>query len=104
MEITLQDLKSLVHGDTSDDGGFGIGEKVFIRTVTHYYVGLVEAVTATTVMLSNASWVADTGRFNGMLTTGEINELEPFVFPVHVARGAIVDHTSWPHDLPREQK
>jgi hypothetical protein len=108
MELSLSDLKSLITTDdpatVADDGGFSFGQKVFIRTVTNYYLGVVHRVTPTTVVLSSASWVADTGRFSDMLKTGVINEVEPYVDKVHVSRGAIVDHTPWQHSLPTEQK
>lgn len=81
-----------------------VGNTVFIRTVTHYYVGNIELLDATEVVLSGASWVADTGRFNNALKTGQLGEIEPFVDLVSVSRGALIDATSWPHQLPTEVK
>ncbi len=105
MELSLQDLKQLIANDApDDDGGFVMGEKVFIRTVTHYHLGKIVDVTPSFVVLTDASWIADTGRFSEMLANGTINELEPYSDNAHVSRGAIIDHTPWRHSLPRERK
>ncbi len=111
MKLSLQDLRELISprqepcvSETPDDGGFIISTKVFIRTVTHYYLGEVVGITPTTIWLTDASWVADTGLFSKMLADGTIDELEPFRDPVHVSRGAIIDHTIWQHPLPKERK
>ena len=79
-------------------------DKVFIRTVTHYYVGRVGAINKLFVTLKDASWVADTGRWHQALKDGTLNEIEPFVDPVSIAIGSIVDATKWRHDLPSQQK
>jgi hypothetical protein len=81
-----------------------VGNTVFVRTVTHYYVGTIEFLDATEIVLSGASWVADTGRFNNALKTGQLGEIEPFIDLVSVSRGALVDATSWTHALPVEVK
>jgi hypothetical protein len=82
------------------------GQKVFIRTVTHYYTGKVLEVSDKWIKLADAAWVADTGRFAGALESGELNEVEvyPEGVPVYVAIGAIVDLCPWKHELPRKTK
>jgi hypothetical protein len=80
----------------------GLG--VFIRTVTMYYTGRIVAVSPDMVQLHDAAWVSDTGRFHDALTTGELNEVEPFPHSVYINRGAIIDVTRWVHELPRTQK
>lgn len=77
-----------------------IGRNVFIRTVTLYYVGELTDVDSDWLCLSEASWVADTGRFSTALETGELNEVERFPNDVLVSRGAIIDLTEWPHRNP----
>ena len=108
MELSLTDIRELLIGNTLaeplDDGGFVLGEKVFIRTVTNYFLGLVQQVTATSVTLLNASWVADTGLFSEALEKGTLNEVEPYVDDVVISRTAIIDHTAWRHSLPKERK
>ena len=80
------------------------GNNVLIRTVTFFHVGRVESVTDSEILLSQASWVADTGRFHTALRTGALNEIEPFVGPVSINRGVVVDVADWTHLLPTEQK
>ena len=107
MELSMNELRTLIAGNESrlpDDGGFTVGKNVFIRTVTHYYIGLVKEVRDTYVVLAGASWIADTGRYHDMLRDGTIAEVEPYINDVVVSRGAIVDHTRWNHDLPETQK
>lgn len=82
------------------------GANVFIRTVTHYYTGHVDSVTDSDIVLSDAAWIADTGRFADALESGKFGEVEPYpkgVLAV-VSRGAILDWSTWAHDLPRKQK
>ena len=80
------------------------GDVVFIRTVTNYCVGRIIQIDEQFVILENASWIADTGRWHQALKDGVLNEVEPFVDPVEVAIGAIVDVTKWRHALPTQQK
>ncbi len=80
------------------------GNKVFIRTVTNYYTGEVIDITADEVLLKDAAWVADTGRFSQALKTGVLNEVEPFTGVISVNRGAIVDVSTWEHALPTAVK
>lgn len=81
-----------------------VGRPVFIRTVTHYYTGRIVEASSELIVLEDAAWVADTGRFSEALSTGTLREVEPFPHPVAVSRGALVDVTDWPHPLPREVK
>jgi hypothetical protein len=81
-----------------------VGCKVFIRTVTMHYTGRIVALTESVIVLADAAWIADSGRFHDALRTGKLSEVEPFLNSVYVARGALVDVTMWDHDLPRTQK
>lgn len=83
---------------------FEVGEAYLIRTVTMYYTGRVKSITDYDIVLSDAAWIADTGRFHDALTSGELSEVEPFVDDVIVSRGSIVDATKWNHKLPMVQK
>lgn len=80
--------------------------KLFIRTVTNYYVGELVSMDAKYIVLTNAAWVADTGRFAGFLQTGDASEVEPYPdgMLVHINVGSIVDFIDWPHGLLRNQK
>lgn len=81
------------------------GKNVLIRTVTNFYTGNVAAVDDRWITLTDAAWIADTGRFSGALATGTLDEVEPYPDgEVFVAVGAVVDVCDWAHDLPREQR
>ena len=81
-----------------------VGKAVIIRTVTHYFTGRIKAINTHEVILNDAAWVADTGRWHNALKDGILNEIEPFVGLVSINRNAIVDVTEWKHALPRQQK
>ena len=71
-------------------------------------VGKLELVGEHELVLSSASWIADTGRFGQMLIDGvdkmESSEIEPFIDDVIVGRGAIIDATVYRHKLPKKAK
>ena len=71
-----------------------IGRKYFIRTVTMHLTGELIAVGPQELVLKNAAWIADSGRFNEALRDiKKCNEVEPFLRPVIIGRGAIIDAT-----------
>ena len=57
---------------------FVVGEKYLIRTVTHIDLGKVVAVYQQEIVIVNASWIADTGRYHDALMTGSRREVEPY--------------------------
>ena len=108
-DLTIGHAKELAavfggKGSGNVAGPWVIGTNYLIRTVTMIQTGLLVAVTEHELMLEDAAWVADTGRFHDALKTGDLNEVEPFIRPVIVGRGAIVDATEWVHELPKTQK
>ena len=82
-----------------------VGKNYFIRTVTHIQTGRLVAVGPTELVLTDAAWIADTGRFANALKTCEFGEVEPFPEGVNViiGRGAIIDAVQI-EKLPLEQK
>jgi hypothetical protein len=108
MQLTLDELKELVAAQSGKPTGnscsFRVGTAYLIRSVTMFYTGRITAITDTDLVLEDAAWIADTGRFHDALKTGTLNEVEPFVAPVIVPRGVIVDATEWTFGLPRAQK
>ena len=70
-----------------------IGEKYLIRTVTMIITGKLQKLGKTELLLSDAAWVADTGRFYNNLKSCEFEEVEPFINDVIVGRGSIIDAT-----------
>jgi hypothetical protein len=85
-------------------GVWEIGKKYFVRTVTYHLIGELVHVTDTELLFKHASWVASSGRFSTALATGVLSEVEPFVNPVIMGRGAIVDASEWDHALPEAIK
>jgi len=106
-DLTIKDAKALAalfgHKQT-EEHPFKVGENYLIRTVTMIQLGRLEWVGEKELVLSSASWVADTGRFYDALQTGSLSEVEPFKNSVIVGRGSIVDASIWTHPLPTEQK
>jgi len=88
----------------SSKNPYKVGEKYFVRTVTYHYVGKLAQITDTELVLDQASWVADSGRWANALKTGVLSEVEPYLGRVILSRAAIVDASVWNHDLPKEQK
>lgn len=82
---------------------FEKGKAYFIRTVTYHLVGKVREVLMDFLVLEDASWVADSGRFMQAIKNGTLNEVEP-VGVAYVGLGSITDAFPWTHQLPKEQK
>jgi hypothetical protein len=55
-----------------------IGKIYLIRTVTMIDTGILVAATDKELVLEEAAWVADTGRFSDAIAKAEFNEVEPF--------------------------
>lgn len=83
---------------------YKLGAKLFIRTVTFHYTGRIVYLSDKEVVLADAAWIADSGRFATALKTGGLNEVEPYPGLCSVSRDTIVDASLWDHDLPRAQK
>ena len=90
--------------DTSKKNGsvFVVGQAYFIREVTYHLVGRVTAVLDGFVLLEDAAWVADSGRFMQAIANGTLSEVEP-VGDAGVAIAAITDFFPWRHPLPLKQ-
>ena len=71
-----------------------IGKKYFVRTVTMHLTGELVFVGPHELVLKDAAWIADSGRFNeAVRDITKCDEVEPFAAPVIIGRGAIVDAT-----------
>jgi hypothetical protein len=81
-----------------------VGQAYLIRTVTHYYTGKVKYVSFTNIILEEAAWIPDTGRFSECLRTGNLQEVEPYPGECIINAAAVVDACRWNHKLPREAK
>ena len=71
---------------------FAIGKNYFIRTVTHHHTGRLVEVTPTELVLEDAAWIADSGRFSNALKSCSFDEVEPFpTGRVIIGRAALID-------------
>jgi hypothetical protein len=75
-----------------NDAHWQIGKIYLIRTVTMAQTGRLVAVTPQELVLEDAAWIADTGRFSDALASANFNEVEPFPDgPVIIGRGGLID-------------
>jgi len=76
---------------TDNHHPYVIGKSYHVRAVTYATAGKLKAVYDKELVFENASWVADTGRFNEYVKdTSKVSENE-FVGEIIVSRDAIVD-------------
>ncbi len=87
---------------------FEIGKGYFIRTVTYHLTGKVVDIVGDFLVLDQASWIADSGRFNDAMKKGidknSESEIEPFEAKVYVNTTAIVDACEYAYSLNFTQK
>ena len=112
-KLTYSEIKQLLEtfGNKSEKSNsnhpFQIGQTYYIRTVTMYYVGRLKAIYPNFLVLEQASWVADSGRFNEFITKGAVSdscEVEPFYNDAIISCSSLVDATIWENKLPTEVK
>jgi len=84
---------------------YEIGKGYFIRSVTHHYTGRLMEVYEHELVLEDAAWIADDGRFSQSVAGGDFGEVEPYPDGrrVVIGRGAILD-ASIRDAIPRVQK
>lgn len=80
-----------------------IGMKLFIRTVTYHLTGHVVAKIGGFLQLEEAAWIADSGRFQQALQTGNFSEVEP-VGTAFVNLNSVTDFFPLDCPLPKKQK
>jgi len=93
-KLTIGEAKQLaaLFGGGQAEHPFEIGAVYLIRTVTMIDTGRLLRVTPTELVLEDAAWIADTGRFSDALKAVSFNEIEPFPDgEVIIGRGAIID-------------
>ena len=87
-----------------DNSAWEIGANYLIRTVTMIDTGRLVGVTPQELILEDAAWIADTGRFAQAVEKAEFGEVEPFpAGRVIIGRGAIIDAVKI-KQVPRSQK
>ena len=98
-------LSDIVRAAVSPQLPFEVGKNYLIRTITMVDVGRVTKIVGKFIVMDDASWIADTGRFFECLRKSDVFiEVEPFQHPIFVNTDAIVDATLWPLALPTKAK
>lgn len=83
---------------------FEVGANYLIRTVTMIDTGRVVAASHRYIILEDAAWIADTGRFSDALEKCTFNEVEPFPSGrVIINASSIIDAVKIT-DIPKSQK
>src|SRR5208283_3114499 len=107
--LTIKEARELVAlfgaGEGQSAGPWVIGVNYFIRTVTMALTGRLVAVYPGELVLEDAAWIADTGRFAQAVERAGFSEVEPFPAgkQVIVGRASVIDAVTI-GDLPRKQK
>lgn len=100
----VKEIQSLVGNQPAQKAiPFKVGEKWLFRTVTHIDTGEIVSIHGDLVVLKNAAWVADTGRFSDSLRNSVFDEVEPYTNECVINIGSLVDATKI-NTLPSEQK
>lgn len=83
---------------------FEIGKAYFFRTVTYHITGRVKKIVGKFLILEDAAWIADSGRFQQAIMDGVLSEVEPVSVETFLNIDSITDAFFWQKELPREQK
>lgn len=82
---------------------WNIGKNYLIRTVTMTQTGRLVQVTEHELVLEDAAWIADSGRFSEALAKCQFSEVEPFPKGrVLIGRASLIDAceiTTLPRDM-----
>lgn len=88
----IREIAALAPSVKADNSAWEIGKIYLIRTVTMIDTGVLVAVTPQELVLEDAAWIADTGRFSEALMSLKFNEVEPFPDGrVVIGRGSVID-------------
>lgn len=94
-DLTIGEAKALAATFSTpqqNDSAWDIGSIYLIRTVTMIDTGRLVGITPQELILEEAAWIADTGRFSDALKSCTFGEVEPFPDGrVIIGRGGIID-------------
>ena len=106
MELSMSDLRDLL-GASSPSAQplpFKVGDKLFVRTVTYFMTGQVKEIVGAFLVMEQAAWIADTGRFSDALESCNFSEVEPFPSGTAILNTMSIIDASPIKDLPTVQK
>lgn len=106
MQLTLKEVLEAV--SSPSEIPFDVGTAYLFRTIGYHWLGKVASIRGKFLVLEDATWVADTGRYSESLS-GKIaelssSELEPSPRPVVLNTDHITDAVSWPFQIPKVVK
>lgn len=102
-KLVEQLLSEKTENWNGSDCPFILGKAYLIRTVTYHMVGKIERISGNFLVLEDASWVADSGKFSTAIAKGELSEIE-YVGDAIVSMPAIVDAFPYNHKTPKDSK
>lgn len=112
-DMKIGDLKKIIHAFSDresvgcaspDNSAWQVGKNYLIRTVTMIDTGKLVGVTQQELILEDAAWIADTGRFSDAVRSCAFSEVEPFpTGRVIIGRGSVIDAICI-DELPKKQK
>jgi hypothetical protein len=103
-DTTATDVANSTNVPANTEHPFEIGKNYFLRTATYHLTGRIVEVGTSEIVIEDAAWIGDSGRFMQAVESGEFSEVEPFPEgKVIVGRGALIDAVQIPI-LPRSQK
>jgi hypothetical protein len=100
----VREIGALLGGTSGKACPFKIGSAYMIRTVTMTWTGRVDGIVGDFLVLNEAAWIADTGRFHLATDEAHLSEIEPVGDGVIVGLGSIVDAKPWTTPLPKTVK
>ncbi|MGL4335383.1 MAG: hypothetical protein ACRCST_00710 [Turicibacter sp.] len=101
--LGIGEMSNTTPNSDSENEFMEIGKVYAFRTVTMIYTGRIKAISSAEVLLEEAAWIPDSGRWADFVDTGAHNEAEPYKRPVILSRGAFLDVTEIPSVI-RKQK
>ena len=100
-----RELTQIFSRQSANELPFVVRKPYFIRTITHHYTGRLEKIIGKFLVLREAAWIADDGRFSNALGSGEFEEVEPYPdVQVFLNTETILDAIEFEHELPKVQK
>jgi hypothetical protein len=101
-ETESQLIMKLLGFETGINSTYEPGKVYVIRTVTMIYLGKIKEEHQDHLVLSEAAWIADTGRWNEFLKGQKPSEMEPYMNDVKVYKGGFLDSTEMTSEIKIE--
>ena len=113
-KLSFEDLKKEVEileknkkkVTTETKGFYQLGEPYLIRTITMTYTGRIVKASDKELVITEACWIPDTGRWQQACENGTFDEVEPYPKDAEVIlnKEALLDLFKINFKLPTEQK